>query len=90
LASTALAAVLQDQAPESARLAGPGLLDMTRLAMSSYELWSEILETNMPAVTAALDSYIAGLEALRKDFETEFANGGRFARLLREKTPANS
>jgi prephenate dehydrogenase len=86
LASTALASVLQDQAPESAGVAGPGLLDMTRLAMSSWDLWSDILRTNTPAVTAALDCYIASLQALKKDCETEFARGGKFARSLRDRT----
>jgi prephenate dehydrogenase len=43
LASTALAAALHDQQPMAATVAGPGLTDMTRLAMSSYDLWRDIL-----------------------------------------------
>jgi prephenate dehydrogenase len=85
LASTALAAVLQDLAPESAAIAGPGLLDMTRLAMSSYDLWSEILQTNAPAVAVALDAWIAKLQALKDDFATEFAKGAAFANSLRSR-----
>ncbi len=86
LASTALAAVLHDQAPDAAQVAGPGLMDMTRLAMSSYELWGDILQTNAPAIGAALDAYIGKLQALRADFETEFGRGSSFARGLREKS----
>ena len=84
LASTALAAVLHDRAPEAAATAGPGLLDSTRLAMSSFDLWRDILETNQAEITAALDAYIGKLQALRSDYATEFAKGGDFAQSLRE------
>ena len=83
LASTALASALQDSAPEAASVAGPGLLDMTRLAMSSWDLWSDILGTNQAAVAAALDAYIAKLQSLRADMASEFENGANFARSLR-------
>jgi prephenate dehydrogenase len=83
LASTALASVLHDLAPEAASVAGPGLLDTTRLAMSSFDLWHDILETNKIEVSAALDAYIEKLRTLKLDFETEFKNGSEFARSLR-------
>ncbi len=83
LASTALASLLHDRAPGAASIAGPGLLDATRLAMSSFDLWSDILETNKPEVSAALDAYIEKLRALKSDLETEFAKGSEFARSLR-------
>jgi prephenate dehydrogenase len=83
LTSTALASVLEERAPDSAGIAGPGLFDMTRLAMSSYDLWSDILRTNAPAVTVALDAYIAKLQALKDNFEAEFAKGAHFANSLR-------
>jgi prephenate dehydrogenase len=87
LLSTALAAVLHDQAPDAALVAGPGLMDMTRLALSSYELWGDILETNMPGVSMALDAYIGKLRQLRDGFESEFAKGSQFARSLRTEGP---
>jgi prephenate dehydrogenase len=83
LASTALASVLQDRAPEAAGVAGPGLLDSTRLAMSSFDLWRDILDTNKSEISAALDGYIEKLRALKLDFETEFDKGSQFARSLR-------
>jgi prephenate dehydrogenase len=83
LLSTALAAVLYDQARDAATVAGPGLMDMTRLALSSYELWGDILQTNAPAITLVLDAYIAKLQHLRADFEGEFAKGSRLATSLR-------
>src|SRR5579863_552059 len=83
LASTALAAVLADRAPESAAVAGPGLLDATRLAMSSFDLWRDILETNSAEVSMALDAYIEKLMALRSDFEAEFRKGSEFSQSLR-------
>jgi prephenate dehydrogenase len=83
LASTALAAALHDQQPMAATVAGPGLTDMTRLALSSYDLWRDILDTNKTEVAAALDAYIAKLQALRENFEDEFARGADFAQTLR-------
>ena len=83
LASTALAAALHDQQPVAASVAGPGLTDMTRLAMSSYDLWRDILDTNRVEVSAALDAYIARLQGLRTDIEDEFARGAEFAQNLR-------
>src|SRR4029077_16762109 len=46
LTSTAPAAVIGAQAPQAAAVAGPGLMDATRLAMSSFDLWRDILATN--------------------------------------------
>ncbi len=83
LASTALAAALHDQQPLAVSVAGPGLTDMTRLAMSSYDLWRDILDTNQVEVAAALDAYIAKLQTLRANFEGEFASGADFAQTLR-------
>ena len=56
LASTALAATVADKLGEPARLgaAGPGLEDMTRLALSSYEIWRDILATNSDHIERAL------------------------------------
>ncbi len=85
LASTALASALHDRAPDAAMVAGPGLLDSTRLALSSFDLWRDILDTNQSEISEALDAYILKLQALRANFETEFANGANFARSLRER-----
>ncbi|HWF07862.1 MAG TPA: prephenate dehydrogenase/arogenate dehydrogenase family protein [Bryobacteraceae bacterium] len=84
LASTALASAIGAAAPEAGAVAGPGLLDSTRLAMSAYDLWRDILETNSAEVSAALDAYIAKLQTLRADFETEFRKGAEFARSIRK------
>lgn len=84
LASTALAAALHDCQPAAETVAGPGLTDMTRLAMSSYDLWHDILETNQGEVGAALDAYIAKLQSLRANFEDEFSSGAAFAQSLRK------
>ena len=83
LAATALAAVLHDNAPDAATVAGPGLLDATRLALSSFDLWRDILETNKSEVSVALDRYIDTLRMIRSDFESEFAKGSEFANSLR-------
>jgi len=85
LASTALASVISAREPEAASVAGPGLLDATRLAMSSFDLWRDIFETNAEEVFAALDGYIEKLQALRGNLAEEFQKGSEFARLLRER-----
>lgn len=79
LVSTALAATLLDREPNATVIAGKGLLDMTRLAKSDYDdLWKGILLTNAPAIAVALDAYIAKLQELKENFETQFEKGNRF------------
>ena len=88
LASTALAAMLGDRSPEARAVAGPGLIDSTRLALSSYELWRDIVATNTVAIHDALSDYIQELEHIRENLRTRelaerFAAGEKFARSLR-------
>ena len=83
LASTALAAVLNDCAPGAADVAGPGLLDATRLAMSSFDLWRDILDSNKSEISVALAAYIKQLQTIGSDFENNFSRGSEFARSLR-------
>ena len=90
LLSTALASTLEqmkDPAPIAA-VAGPGLLDMTRLALSSHEIWKDILSTNGDEIAAALQVTEARLTELRHSLETAetestFASGRNFALRLR-------
>ncbi len=83
LSSTALAAALHDRQPLAASVAGPGLADMTRLAMSSYDLWRDIVDTNQEEIGGALDAYIERLQNLRANLETEFEIGADFAQNIR-------
>src|SRR5437763_1906462 len=64
LASRALAATVADELGGPPRLdaAGPGLEDMTRLAMGSYDIWRDILATNTEHIERALSAYIQKLE----------------------------
>jgi prephenate dehydrogenase len=90
LLSTALASTLEqmkDPAPIAA-VAGPGLLDMTRLALSSHEIWKDILSTNGDEIAAALQLTEARLSELRHSLEaaeteSAFASGRNFALRLR-------
>jgi prephenate dehydrogenase len=88
LASTAIAATIGD----SVRLdvSGSGLIDMTRLALSSYDLWRDILATNSDHIDRALAAYIQELEHLRENLRTrqlqeEFETGARVAGRLRTR-----
>ena len=91
LASTALAATLAENltAPDDLLVAGPGLIDSTRLALSAYELWRDILATNTEPIEQALTAYINELEQLRENLRTrwareEFARGAELAGRLRK------
>jgi prephenate dehydrogenase len=69
-------------------LAGPGLIGATRLAMSPYEVWRDILMTNSTDIAEALTAYIQKLEYLRENLrsramEEEFQRACETARNLR-------
>jgi prephenate dehydrogenase len=87
LISTALAASIA-QEPQAARVAGPAALDLTRLALSPYEIWRDIFATNSGPIDAALETFIGKLEELRKllrdpAVEREFETAASAARALR-------
>jgi prephenate dehydrogenase len=92
LISTALAASIGTE-PEAARVAGPAAMDLTRLALSPYEIWRDIFATNAANIDAALGVFIAKLEGLRQGLHEkskglqiarEFENAASAARALRE------
>lgn len=92
LASTALASTVADgiESDEQLALSGPGLRDNTRLAMSAYELWRDILATNSDAVEQALTAYISRLEHLRENLRSrqlqeEFVKAAALAEQLRRE-----
>jgi prephenate dehydrogenase len=92
LSSTALAATVADKIGAQSRLqvAGPGLEDMTRLAMGSYDLWRDILATNCDHIDRALAMYIQKLEHMRENLRTrqlqeEFERGAELAGKLRRR-----
>ena len=76
LLSTALAATLaRDGDGRLAQVFGTGLLDMTRLALSSPELWNSILLTNKSQVQEAIDALLQVLLGLKAHLgESEMAN----------------
>ena len=46
-------------------MAGPGFLDLTRIAASDFSMWASILQTNRPSVEAALDQLERSLAKVR-------------------------
>ena len=72
LAATGLAALLGERlnSAEDRLAVGPGLVDTTRLALSPYEVWRDILATNRQCIASALGSYIDVLSTLRRDLES--------------------
>ena len=92
MASTALASLLFERldSPEHLRAAGPGLADTTRLAMSAFDVWGDILRTNADKVDTALAAYIDKLTELRRllgdeGMGREFERAAGFARQLRDR-----
>ncbi len=88
LASTALGMVLGEHGDAVNQAFGPGALDSTRLALSPYEMWADILETNAGEIEGALSDYIRALEKLRnqlksREMEGNFLAAAALARLLR-------
>jgi prephenate dehydrogenase len=89
LLSTALAATLAKQNSEHiSKVFGPGLLDMTRLALSAPEVWMGVLATNKAAVREALGAFQMSLSELQlrleQDSLLEFFNAaGRFSAKIR-------
>jgi prephenate dehydrogenase len=88
LLSTALAAVLAGKE----NVAGPAAADLTRLALSPYDIWRDILATNAGPIDAALAAFIGKLEELRTqlrgpEMEQVFSQAAASAQKLR-KTPS--
>lgn len=93
LLSTTLSAALEQSFREEKHiLVGPGLLDATRLALSPFTVWRDILDTNRDQIGAALEEY---LEEWRRQFHTlssggdleeQFGRAAAFARRLRGQT----
>jgi len=90
LLSTALAATL-DRAgnPLFSELHGTGLLDMSRLALSSHTLWESIIATNRGPILDALGVFLTEFQALRDavirgDLSTEFVKANTFSASLRK------
>jgi prephenate dehydrogenase len=89
LASTGLAALLEGRAEPKSGVFGPALLDSTRLALSSFDIWGDILATNRDSIRIALRSYIAQLEEFSQaleagSLEEHFRRAAKIASQLRD------
>ncbi len=70
LLSTALAATIGEQIGSSEatfQVSGSGLADTTRLALSAFDIWHDILLTNSTEISHALDLYIDKLTNIRQN-----------------------
>ncbi len=91
LASTGLATLLEGRLEPKSGVFGPALLDSTRLALSSFEIWGDILATNRDSIRIALRSYIAQLEEFSQSLdagpmEEHFRRAAKFASQLRDSS----
>lgn len=92
LLSTALSATLGEKDyPRLFEVFGPGLLEMTRLALSSPDVWRSVLETNRQPILNALGQLAATVDVLKNDLQagqsidTVFVSGQEFAAKLRRR-----
>jgi prephenate dehydrogenase len=93
LAATALAAMLDERQEARTGVYGPALVDSTRLALSSFDIWGDIFDTNRDQILVALDSYIAKLEVFRHALDRDsmrrhFDAAGRLAKEIRDRPTA--
>ncbi len=73
------------------RLAAGGFRDLTRIASSPYETWSDIFETNRVAILESLDTLIRGLEDTREKVSAgTLAGDFERANLLRLSIPRDT
>jgi len=65
IVASAFAARLATMPEDLARLAGPGLMDFTRIAGANADLWTEIVEANASPLADLLADVVADLETVR-------------------------
>lgn len=91
LLSTALASAFASE-PAAMRIAGPAAIDLTRLALSPYDIWRDIFASNATEIDAALAGFIARLQQIRADLGApaamarEFETASGAARALRRSS----
>ena len=92
MASTALAGCISERPnpQQHVEVAGPGLTDMSRLALSSHEIWRDIVATNTENIQHALSVYIDKLTELRDNLQTHrlgeaFNDAAVIARSIRDR-----
>lgn len=67
LLSTTLSSTLASEAsPHILDVFGPGLIDMTRLALSTPEVWMSVLSTNQAAIDEAIGRFQGKLQQVRE------------------------
>ncbi len=91
LASSALAAMLDGRPEPATGIYGPALVDSTRLALSSFDIWGDILDTNRHHILVALECYIAKLQEFREHIDSDamrrsFDAAARLAAKVRDRT----
>jgi prephenate dehydrogenase len=90
LMSTALAAcVAREWGGEAPPIWGPALVDSTRLALSPFDIWGDILKTNARAIDTALARFIEQLQQIRENLTGSevkdlFDQGAKLAHRVRD------
>ena len=87
LVASALAAAVREAGPLAARLAGPGLNDMTRLASFAFDIQGEVARRNphIPEAARRLEAHLSRLLAAVKDSPEAARQALEEARAAREE-----
>jgi prephenate dehydrogenase len=93
LLSTSLAVTLAE-VPEAPGVVGPAGIEMTRVAMSDFGMWSDIFATNAVPVRDALDQFILHLQQIRNsltdpELQQTFDKAAASAKRLRSPNVKN-
>ena len=85
--STMLACTLEP-VDAASRVAGPALMDMTRIAQSPFDMWHDIFLTNREPIEQALTAFLSRFSEststfYRDEFARAFEEAGQVARRLR-------
>ena len=82
LAATAVdgSRVLDRRLTGSSAVAGPAAADLTRLALSPYDIWRDIFSTNAGEIDRVIGDAIARLQTLRENLLSESDMQATFAR----------
>ncbi|MCM2280062.1 MAG: bifunctional chorismate mutase/prephenate dehydrogenase [Oligoflexia bacterium] len=84
--STSLALLAAKRLKGKRPIHGPAFLDLTRLALSNYEMWRDIARSNAEDISKAIEAYAAELFALRRAIRSgEFRRQFALARKYRER-----
>jgi prephenate dehydrogenase len=86
-----VAQAVENEIPDTLKLAAGGFRDMTRIASAPYALWHDILSTNKRAIAPLIDAMIEELALMKELLKTDsLVDRFEHSRATRLRIPANT